>query len=219
VVASNIVSQHTDKGVRIKSTRARGGSVENIRFDNWIIEDPAGAAIEVTNYYTRVPEEPVSVRTPTFRNIAVSRMTINRAPMAVDIQGLPEMPISGLRLMDIVAESKAGLRAYNTIGMELSNMQINPSDGPAFLIRNSIGLLMDSVERRNGSGTPVVTPVVRLDDCPGAIVRASRAWPGTEIFPSEKLGSAGYTILDTAYLGKARHARIESDEDFWKGIK
>ncbi len=77
--------------------------VENIRFDNWIIEDPAGAAIEVTNYYTKVPEEPVSERTPIFRNITISRMTVNRAPVAVSIEGLPEMPVDGLHLMDIRA--------------------------------------------------------------------------------------------------------------------
>ena len=159
VVASNIVSQHTDKGVRIKSGRARGGVVENIRFDNWIIEDPAGAAIEVTNYYTKIPDEPVSPRTPVFRNIVISRMTVNRAPVAVSIEGLPEMPISGLRLMDIIGNAKAGLQAYNTIDMELHNMKIVTASGPAFLIRKSKGLELDSLQ-----GT------VKLEECPDAIV-------------------------------------------------
>jgi len=30
------------------------------------------------NYYTNAPEEPVSARTPIFRNIAISHVTINR---------------------------------------------------------------------------------------------------------------------------------------------
>jgi polygalacturonase len=205
VVASNIVSQQTDKGVRIKSGRARGGTVENIRFDNWIIEDPAGAAIEVTNYYTKVPDEPVSARTPIFRNIVISRMTVNRAPVAVSIEGLPEMPISGLRLMDIVADSKDGLRAYNTAGMELDNVQINPAEGPAFLIRNSTELTMRAAERR----VPGAAPVIRLDDCAGAIIRGSRSWPGTTLFLSEKAGAQDKAALDTG-------TRAESMEDFWK---
>jgi polygalacturonase len=207
VVASNVVSQHTDKGVRIKSGRARGGVVENIRFDNWIIEDPAGAAIEVTNYYTKVPDEPVSARTPIFRNIALSRMTINRAPVAVSIEGLPEMPISGLRLMDIVANSKAGLRAFNTIGLELSNMQINPDAGPAYLIRNSTQLLLDHTERRVASAAPVV----RLDDCSNVTIRDSRLWPGSDTLLSEKPGAKERAILDIG-------TRVESEENFWKGI-
>jgi polygalacturonase len=61
---SNIVAQGTDRGIRIKSTRGRGGLLENIRFDNWVIEDTPDPAIEITNYYTRAPEEPVSARTP-----------------------------------------------------------------------------------------------------------------------------------------------------------
>ncbi|MEP6715387.1 MAG: glycoside hydrolase family 28 protein [Terriglobia bacterium] len=143
VVASNIISQHTDKGVRIKSGRARGGVVENIRFDNWIIEDSAGAAIEVTNYYTKIPEEPVSARTPIFRNIVISRMTVNRAPIVASIEGLPEMPISGLRLMDIIGNGEAGLQAYNTAGMELSAIRITPASGPALSIKTSKGLRID----------------------------------------------------------------------------
>jgi polygalacturonase len=214
VVATGIVSQHTDKGVRIKSGRARGGVVENIRFDDWIIEDPAGAAIEVTNYYTRVPDEPVSARTPVFRNISIGHMTINRAPIAVSIEGLPEMPIEGLRLTDIVASSKVGLKAYNTAGMELSHLAIDPAEGPAFLIRDSTGLFLEGVERRVAGSEPVI----RLDRCAGAIIRASRAWPGTDTFLSEKAGSAD-AVLDGNFLTKAREARGVSDEDFWKTKK
>ncbi len=185
--------------MRIKSGRGRGGTVENIRFDNWIIEDPAGAAIEVTNYYTKVPDEPVSARTPIFRNIAITRMTVNRAPVAVSIEGLPEMPITALRLMDIIATAKAGLRAFNTKGLELHNMLINPVAGPAFLIRKSTGLELDQVK----SDAAGAAPTIRLDDCPDAMIRASRgtlsASPGAKLVSDLKLQ--------------------ESDTNFWKNIK
>jgi polygalacturonase len=212
IVASNIVSQHTDKGVRIKSGRARGGVVENIRFDNWIIEDPAGAAIEVTNYYTRIPDEPVSARTPIFRNITVSRMTVNRAPIAVSIEGLPEMPIEGLHLMDITANAKAGLRAFNTSALELHNVEINPGQGPAFLIRKSTGLEIDAIQSR----LPADAPVLRLDDCPNAIIRDSRAWPGTDVFLSTQPG-AKYILHEKDQLA-AKNPTEEKAEDYWKGI-
>jgi polygalacturonase len=213
IAASNIVSQSTDKGVRIKSGRGRGGIVENIRFDNWIIEDPGGAAIEVTNYYTKVPNEPVSPRTPIFRNITISRMTVNRAPIAVSIEGLPEMPVEGLRLMDIVASNvKAGLRAFNTSALELHNVEINPGQGPAFLIRNSTGLEIDAVQSR----LPAAAPVVRLDDCPNAIIRDSRAWPGTDVFLSTQPG-AKYILHEKDQLA-AKSPTEEKAEDYWKGI-
>src|SRR4051812_13129811 len=76
LVASNITCKGTQMGVRIKSRRGRGGGVEDVRFDNWTMED-VGQGINVTNFYimegeVRTPEEPVSKRTPVFRNIAIS---------------------------------------------------------------------------------------------------------------------------------------------------
>jgi hypothetical protein len=117
----------------------------------------------VTIYYTKIPEEPVSERTPTFRNIVVSRMTVNRAPVVVSIEGLPEMPISGLRLMDIIGSGKAGLQAYNTSGMELHDLRIVPVSGPTFQIKTSKGLELDGLD-----GT------VHLEESPGAIVRNAK---------------------------------------------
>jgi hypothetical protein len=138
-------------------------------------------------------------------------MTINRAPVAVSIEGLPEMPIYGLRLMDIVANAKAGLRAYNTAGLELDHVSIDPESGPAFLIRNSRELTMTATERRVGSAAPVI----RLDDCSGVVIRGSRLWPGNAVLLSEKPGEKA--ALDS-FSGDAG-ARVEVAGDFWKGVK
>ncbi|MBZ5617611.1 MAG: glycoside hydrolase family 28 protein [Acidobacteriia bacterium] len=214
VVASNIVAQGTDRGIRIKSTRGRGGVLENIRFDNWVIEDTPNPAIEVTNYYTRTPDEPVSVRTPIFRNIAISHVTINRCKTAVSIEGLPEMPVDGLRLSDVVANAKEGLRAFNTAGLELHNVRINPDGGVPFLIRDSTGLDLDGVQTRNPK--PGV-PVVRLDSSKGASLRNSIAWPGTEVFLSMAPGTK--VFLGANDFTAAGSASKEEVADHWKGIK
>ena len=39
LVASNVTCVGTQIGVRIKSSRGRGGGVENVRFDNWVMDD------------------------------------------------------------------------------------------------------------------------------------------------------------------------------------
>jgi polygalacturonase len=145
VVASNIVAQGTDRGIRIKSGRGRGGTLENIRFDNWVIDDTPNVAIEATNYYTRIPDN----------------VTINRCGTAVSIEGLPEMPIEGLRLTDVVANVKEGL---------------------------STGLDLDGVQARTPKEG---TPVVRLDRVKSASLRNSVAWQGTGVFLSLTLGMKG----------------------------
>jgi polygalacturonase len=212
IVASNIVCQGTQKGVRIKSTRGRGGVIENVRFDHWTM-DSVSEAINVTNYYSSVPEEPVSQRTPVVRNIAITNMTIDHSPMTIDIEGLPEMPVTGLQIGNVVAAGKVGMRAYNTLAMELHNVQVNPEFGPAFLVRDSKELELDHVSTR----TPVAgSPVIRLDRCPDAIVRASRAFAGTGTFLAVAPGELKSIVLEGNALGNARKAAEETGDDIWK---
>ena len=215
VTASNIVAQGTDRGIRIKSGRARGGTLENIRFDNWVIEDTPNPAIEVTNYYTRVPDEPASERTPIFRDIAISHVTINRCRTAVSIEGLPEMPIEGLRLSDVTANAREGLRAFNTKGLELQNVRINAENGVPFLIRDATELDLDGVQTR--APKPGV-PVVRLDRSKGVTLRNSIAWPGTGVFLSLAPEMKSAVRLTANDFAAAATATSEEGADYWKNI-
>jgi hypothetical protein len=212
VVASNIVANGTQRGVRIKSGRGRGGTVESIRFDNWVIQG-AEEGINVTNYYTRVPEEPVSERTPVFRDIALTNMTITGSATAINIEGLPEMPIDGLRISGVAASAVRGLLAHDTQGLELRNIQINTENGPAFLIKDSKQLLLSDA----GTSRPHAdAPVVRLDNCPDALFRGSRAWPGTAVFLSVAPGQGKSVALVGNLLGPAKTPVEETPTDFWK---
>jgi polygalacturonase len=211
LVAANITCQGTDIGVRIKSRRGRGGVVEDVRFDNWTMEN-VGTAINVTSYYmmegeTNASEEPVSERTPVFRNIAIGQMTINHARVAIDIEGIPEMPISGLRISDVVASAKTGMRGSYTDALELHHVQVNPDSGPAFLVRDSKELELDGVSTRKPSSD---APVIRLERCPGAIVRSSKAFAGTGTFLSVPPGELKRIVLEGNGLDAARKPTEEA---------
>jgi len=218
LVASNMTCSGTQMGVRLKSRRGRGGGIENVRFDNWVMED-VGQAINITSYYLmegevrREAPETVSKTTPVFRDIAISNMTIRRARVAINIEGLPELPISGLRISNVVAAGEAGMKAQHTLAMELHNVQINAEGGPAFLVRDSRELELDGIATR----TPVAdAPVVRLDRSPGAIVRASRAFEGTGTFLSTGPGELKSIVLEGNVLGSARNPTAEAKADYWK---
>jgi polygalacturonase len=211
VVANNITCDGTQMGVRIKSRRGRGGAVENVRFDNWTMQG-VGQAISITSYYlmegeVRTSAQPVSEKTPVFRNIAISHMTINRARVAINIEGLPEMPISGLRISDVIASAKVGLKAFNTVALELHNVQVNADSGPAFLVQDSKELELDGVSSRHPLAD---APVIRLDRCPGAIVRNGKAFPGTDTFLSTGPGELKSIVLEGNALGNARTGAAET---------
>jgi polygalacturonase len=231
VVVSNIACQGTSMGLNIKSDRGRGGVVENVRMDHWTMDD-VGRAINVTQYYVleaRVnsTEQKVSERTPVYRNIVVDNMSINRCrgtvgferaagPVMINIEGLPEMPISGLRLTNIIALGKSGLKAHDTVGMELHNVQVNTDSGPAFLIRDSKELELDGVSTREPLAD---VPVIRLDRCPGAILRSSRAFAGTGTFLSAAMGELKSVVLEGNTFTSARTPTAEAATDFWLAAK
>ena len=215
LVASNITCDGTQMGVRLKSRRGRGGGVEDVRFDNWTMEN-VGTAINVTNFYMMEGEkpsaqEPVSKRTPVFRNIAISHMTFNHARVGVDIEGLPEMPISNLRITDVTGSAATGLKAYHTGGLELHQVQLDAASGPVYLIRDSTDLELDGVTTRQ---PPKDFPVIRLDHCPGAIVRNSRAFAQTGAFLSVGPGELKSILLEGNALGRARKPTEESPRKY-----
>lgn len=215
VVADNITCDGTQIGVRIKSRRGRGGVVEDVRFNNWTMEN-VGTAINVTSYYlmegeTKTSEEPVSERTPRFLNIAISHMTVNHAQTAIDVEGLPEMPISGLQISDVIASAKTGMRGSFTDALELHDVWMNAENGPAFLVRESKELELDDVSSR----MPLTNaPVIRLEHCPGAVVRNSRAFAGTGTFLSVAPGESKKLFLQGSVLNAAKKPVEETAGDF-----
>jgi polygalacturonase len=220
LTASNITCQGTQMGVRIKSRRGRGGGVEDVRFTGWTMED-VGQAINVTNYYLMEGEvrregaEPVSKTTPVFRNIAVSNMTVNGARLArlaINVEGLPEMPISGLRISDLIGTAKIGMKAFHTTALELHNVQLSVETGPAFLVKDSQELEFDHVSSRKPAAD---APVVRLDRCPGAVVRDSRAFAGTGTFLSVGVGELKNVAMQGLATSSAKKSAEEAAKNFW----
>jgi polygalacturonase len=190
IAASNITAVDTENGIRIKSRRGRGGVVEDLRFDNFTMEN-VGTGIVVTSYYTMGGEgatsaEPVSRKTPVFRNIAISNVTISHATrQAVDIEGLPEMPITGLRMTDVVASGNSGLLATYTSALEMHHVNVSSDKGPSMKIDSASGLLLDDIT----SSKPLADePVLRLTASRGTILRDSRAFSGTGVFLSVGAG-------------------------------
>ena len=111
----------TDVGLRFKSTRGRGGIVENIFIDGISMTDIKTYALTFNMYYggksvaevlaeggaSAVPQAiPVDETTPIFRNIDIRRVTCHGAGLAMEFNGLPEMPINNIRLRDIYISAK-----------------------------------------------------------------------------------------------------------------
>jgi polygalacturonase len=106
VVISNCVFDGTDRGIRIKSTRGRGGVVEDIQISNIVMKNIKEEAIIMDMLYTKMPVEPVSERTPIFRNINISNITGSGVMIPIKIRGLEESPISNITFTNINIDGK-----------------------------------------------------------------------------------------------------------------
>ncbi|MDD4968844.1 MAG: glycoside hydrolase family 28 protein [Paludibacter sp.] len=120
VVISNCVFDGTDRGIRIKSTRGRGGVVEDIQISNIVMKDIKEEAIILDMLYTKIKSEPKSDRTPIFRNINISNMTGNNVLIPIKIRGLEESPITDITLtnINITAKQKCVFQNYKRIVMK-----------------------------------------------------------------------------------------------------
>jgi hypothetical protein len=99
------------------------------------------------------------------------------------------------------------LKVHDTVALQLRDVEVNADGGPTFLIRDSRDLELDGVSTRQ----PLAgVPVVRLEDCPSAIVRASRAFAGTGTFLSTLPGELKDLVLQGNVLDGAQRPTEES---------
>lgn len=148
IVISNCVFDGTDRGIRIKTARGRGGVVEDIRVDNIIMKNIRDQAIVLDMEYARVPAEPVSERTPQFRNIRLSNITAY-TKTAMYINGLDEMPVQEISLHDVYFEAENGITIRKAKDIELHKVRINVKKGSPLVTENVQGLQIDGFNSGN----------------------------------------------------------------------
>jgi polygalacturonase len=112
VLAENLVADGTDTGVRIKTRRGRGGTIENVVYRNLTLKNIAKQAITVDMFYD-VGNNPAVDQSgpegvPVIRNVTVENLTCDNADTAIVLRGLPESPIDGVTLRDIRITAKQG---------------------------------------------------------------------------------------------------------------
>lgn len=199
IVISNCVFDGTDRGIRIKTTRGRGGVVEDIRVDNIVMKNIRDQAIVLDMEYAKVNPEPVSDRTPQFRNIRFSNITAY-TKQAMFINGLDEMPVQEISLNDVVFEAETGIIIKNAKDIELHNVRVNTKTGSA--------LQAQKVERLDVDGLlstkPISnTPLIKLNNVQDVLLRNCWPYSGTKIFATINGTETKNVKLSNNELGEA----------------
>lgn len=126
ITISNCVFDGTDRGIRLKSTRGRGGVVENIRVNNIVMRNIQREAIILDLKYSNIPQEPKSDRTPIFRNIHLSNLTGVDVRIPIYIRGLEESPITDITISNIdIHGAKQKSEFINCEKVKLNDVMVN----------------------------------------------------------------------------------------------
>jgi polygalacturonase len=148
ITISNCVFDGTERGIRIKTTRGRGGVVEEIRVSNIIMKNIGQQAVVLDMQYSKTDPEPVSERTPQFKNIHFSNLT-GQTNEAIYINGLAEMQVEDITFNDVQFDAKTGGRIKEAKNIEFHNVRVTTKEGSSLILENVNGLVIDNFKTLN----------------------------------------------------------------------
>jgi polygalacturonase len=162
VVIANCVFTQTDRGIRMKSRRGRGGTVEDVRVTNVVMRDVL-CPFTINMFYgpgawddSRVTNKtpyPVDEGTPVFRHIQLSHCTARDVQHAAAfLYGLPERPIEDVSFEDI----SISLAVQASAGSPEMAPGLEPVSRAGFLAQHVRGLYLRRVNVTGQVGAPFV---------------------------------------------------------------
>ena len=149
IFVSNCTFIGSDIGLRFKTTRGRGGVVENIFIKNISMKDIVHEAILFDMYYMvkslKKEMKPVTEATPQFRDFYVNNVVCYGAEKGIMVRGLPEMSIKGIHLENMVLNVNKGVDLIEADNISLKNVTVNVTDTTALVnIDNASNIVFDN---------------------------------------------------------------------------
>jgi len=158
VVATDLLGKGTGNGLNIKSAFTRGGTVEDIHFQN-VQLDSVGFAVKISmnwnpSYsYSTLPKgynidsvpahwkvmlhkvEPASLGTPHFKDIYVENVNATFARTAIDAEGMAESLLQNFQFKNVkINTNKAGSARFAE-GWKFDKFEVTAKDGSTFIVQ------------------------------------------------------------------------------------
>ncbi|TAK95312.1 MAG: glycoside hydrolase family 28 protein [Verrucomicrobia bacterium] len=165
----------TDRAIRIKSKRGRGGVVENIYARNLKVKNMKRDVAILNMDYSSDKNQAANEKAPVFRNMEFEDITADGAPAAIVIQGLDDSAIENIRFKNWKVTALTGVTANWAKNLLFENLTIVRDVGPVF----------------------------DLKECSGVTIAHSRAAKGTRTFLKLTGASSGGVKLEACDLTQA----------------
>ncbi|NOU69047.1 glycoside hydrolase family 28 protein [Paenibacillus sp. LMG 31461] len=210
VVISNCIFTGTDRGIRMKTNRARGGYIKNILVSNIYMEDVC-CPLTINSFYRHGVDEsdplisspeavPVTECTPVIEHIRIHQVTAKRTRAAAGfLYGLPEMPIRDVQLSHVHIEMTTDPTEQGDEPDMVREKLIMAGDGMLCKHVADLELHHVRIETRQG-------PALCLEDTRGVDVHSltmkgkHTATPVARVARSEDVFFSGRQTMELDYL-------------------
>lgn len=124
VYAHDCRVMETMQGIRLKSMRGRGGTVENITFERFRIDRVTNEAIQVNMFYEFSTVVPKSNTPSVFRHITIRDVSGQGNAEGIVLRGLPEQPLEDVSLENITLTAKKQMTCENVTDLRLEKVSM-----------------------------------------------------------------------------------------------
>ncbi|MVN20806.1 glycoside hydrolase family 28 protein [Mucilaginibacter sp. HMF7410] len=170
VLATNLVGNGTSNGLNIKSATTRGGTIEDIHFEN-ITMNGVGTAMQITmnwnpSYsYSKLPEgyteetlpphwkkmltkvEPASKGIPHFKDVFLENVKVTDAKKAINAIGLQESELINFNLKNVTIEAATAGDIELAQGWKFDQVSIKTKDNSQLGVKSSSNMKIAMSEK------------------------------------------------------------------------
>lgn len=164
---SNCTFIGTDIGLRFKTTRGRGGMVENIYVNKIDMKDIPAEAVLFDMYYMakdpvvlsgekreppKVETKPVDEGTPQFQNFYIRNLTCDEAAKGIFVRGIPEMHIKNILIENAVMNVDEGIDIQEASNITLNNItMMTKNTNPVAYVLNSDNIAINNLKYKDSA--------------------------------------------------------------------
>ncbi|MBS1511836.1 MAG: right-handed parallel beta-helix repeat-containing protein [Bacteroidetes bacterium] len=215
---SNCTFIGTDIGLRFKTTRGRGGMVENIYVNNIDMKDIAAEAILFDMYYMAkdpvvlagekreppvVEMKPVDETTPQFQNFYFHNITCNGASKGIFVRGIPEMHVKNVLIENAVLQADEGIDIQEASNINLNNVtMLSRNTKPVAYILNSDNINISNLKYKDSAD---ILAMVQGERTKGVSII------NTDTNKAKQKVMAGFGVKDTDIMWEVPKAQVPAN--------
>lgn len=137
---------NTERGLRVKSMKGRGGVIENLYFENITMDSIIKEAIRLNMHYGSSSIKPRTDSLPTFRNFHFNNIKSSYSQFAIRVSGIEEQYIDSIFFSNISMKGKYGVVIENASNFVFDTLKIEALQHEPIQIKNGKSLLFSNGE-------------------------------------------------------------------------